>query len=100
MFGLTASDLALITAMFQKHLDVEEAIIYGSRAMGNYKPGSDVDIALKGTLSPNTLGEVYAELNERLPLPYQFDVLAYATLSLPSLIEHIDRYGQCLYKRS
>ncbi len=100
MFGLTASDLALITATLQKHLDVEEAIIYGSRAMGNYKPGSDVDIALKGMLAPETLGEVYAELNERLPLPYQFDVVAYAALSLPSLIEHIDRYGQRFYKRS
>lgn len=100
MFGLTTSDLDLIVAVLRKHADVEEAILFGSRAMGNYKPGSDVDMALKGNLLPETVSDVYAELNERIPLPYQFDVVEYASLSLQSLIEHIDHYGKSIYKRN
>lgn len=90
----------MITEVLQRYPDVEEVVIYGSRAMGNYKPGSDVDLALKGNLKPETSINVAVELNERLPLPYKFDVTAYSTLSNKPLIEHIDRYGKTFYKRS
>lgn len=100
MFGLSISDIELIVEILQRHPDVKEAIVFGSRAMGNYKPGSDVDIAIKGNLSFATSIDIAAELNEHLPLPYMFDVVAYSTLSHGHLREHIDRYGQVLYKRS
>ena len=99
MFGLNARDLDLIIETLRRHPDIEDALVFGSRAMGNYKPGSDVDIALKGNLKPETLIDVAVELNERLPLPYKFDVVAYSTLSHQPLIEHIDQYGKILYKR-
>jgi predicted nucleotidyltransferase len=47
-FGLTHSDLHAIKQVLAKYPQIEQAIIFGSRAKGNYKPGSDVDIALKG----------------------------------------------------
>lgn len=100
MFGLKPDDITLIVEVLRRHLDVQEAIVFGSRAMGNYKPGSDVDIALKGNLSPETPCEISVELNERLPLPYKFDVVAYAAISHEPLAEHIDSYGKVLYKRS
>lgn len=100
MFGLKAKDIDLIVEILQRHPDVEEALVYGSRAMGNYKPGSDIDIVLKGKLKPETANEITVELNERLPLPYKFDVIAYSAISHKPLIEHIDRYGKVLYKRS
>jgi predicted nucleotidyltransferase len=100
MFGLTPKDIDLIIKTLQRYPDVEEVVVYGSRAMGNYKPGSDVDIALKGKLLTGTAGDIFAELNERLPLPYKFDVIEYSTISLKSLIEHIDQYGKTLYKRT
>ena len=100
MFGLKPSDIAAIVDVLRSFPDIEEAIVFGSRAMGNHKPGSDVDIALKGNLALETSNDVTAILNERLPLPYKFDVIAYSTLSNKDLTEHIDHYGKTLYKRS
>ena len=99
MFGLKTSDIEVIIEILKRHPDVEEAIIFGSRAMGNYKVGSDVDIALKGGLKPNTANEITVQLNERISLPYKFDVIAYPTLTHKPLLEHIDRFGKILYKR-
>ncbi len=55
ILGLKDSDLENIIAVLQKEAEVEKAIIFGSRAKGNYKKGSDVDIALKGTRLDNTI---------------------------------------------
>lgn len=99
MFGLSSSDIESITKTLRSHPEVEEAIIFGSRAMGNDKPGSDVDFALKGTVDESTATEIAIELNERLPLPYKFDVFAYPTLTNKALIEHIDYYGKTFYRR-
>ena len=100
MFGLKPSGIDRIVEVLRHHPDVEEALIFGSRAMGNYKPGSDVDLALKGNLKSETCSEISIELNERLPLPYKFDVIAYSSLSHKPLIEHIDRYGKTLYTQT
>ncbi len=99
MFGLTERHIDLIVRATAQHPDVEEAIVFGSRAMGNYKPGSDVDIALKGNLNADTCSDIFVELNEYLPLPYKFDVLAYSSILEQPLVEHIDCYGKLLYKK-
>lgn len=100
MFGLNPSDINLVVNVLRRYPDVEEAIVFGSRAMGNYKPGSDVDIALKGNLMPDTSINIIIELNERLPLPYKFDILTYSDISHQPLLEHIDQHGKILYNRS
>lgn len=100
MFGLRRSDIDAILKTLVRYEEVEEAILFGSRAMGNFKPGSDVDIALKGILSPDTVMEIGIELNERLPLPYKFDVLAYSAQLPGPLREDIDQYGKSFYKRT
>jgi predicted nucleotidyltransferase len=100
MFGLRDSDIESIRTVLRRYSDVDEAIVFGSRAMGNYKPGSDVDLAIKGNLKPSTATDINVELNERLPLPYKFDVLAYSEITHAPLIEHIDQFGKVLYKRS
>jgi predicted nucleotidyltransferase len=100
MFGLTGEDIHLIVQAIAKHSDVEEAVVFGSRAMGNYKPGSDVDIALKGALQSDTCSDVFAELNEHLPLLYKFDVVEYSQIQESALRKHIDHYGKVLYKRT
>lgn len=96
-FGLQDFDLKIICEVLRRYPDIEEALIFGSRAMGNYKPGSDIDIALKGQLSEETLNHVFRELNERAPLPYKFDVVDYSTLVNQPLVDHIDRHGKRLY---
>lgn len=100
MFGLKPSEIDSIIATLRSHPEVEEAIIYGSRAMGNFKPGSDVDLALKGKANQDTAIAISIELNERLPLPYKFDVLAYSSLTNQALKQHIDQYGKIFYRRS
>lgn len=100
MFGLNSNEIDLICSVFKKYQDIDEVILYGSRAMGNFKPGSDVDFALKGALHEETVSNVYAQLNERTPLPYKFDVLSYSELTNLSLKEHIDVHGQSFYKKT
>jgi predicted nucleotidyltransferase len=72
---------------------VEAAVLFGSRALGRQKKGSDVDIALKGHVDFSTLSAISYALNEKTNLPYFFDVLAYEKIDNPALKEHIDRYG-------
>lgn len=99
MFGLTSKDIDLIVKVLQLHPDVEEAIVFGSRAMGNYKPGSDMDIALKGSLLSDTRADILVELNERMPLPYKFDVVVYDDISHEPFKERIDHCGKVLYRK-
>jgi predicted nucleotidyltransferase len=101
MFGLTNADIEIITTIFQSHSEIKRVIIFGSRAMGNYKPGSDVDLALQGDTINNILTDaINVELNERSPLPYKFDVVAYTKELHADLKTHIDNYGKIFYQKS
>ena len=80
--------------------DVEMAVLFGSRAMENHKPGSDVDIALKGAaVNRQTVVDVSCRLNEETLMPYHFDVLDFRTIDNPSLHDHINRVGKVIYER-
>lgn len=99
-FGLKQSDLQNIIAVIQQQPEVEEAIIFGSRAKGNFKTGSDIDIALKGAEVNHTITRnISYFLNEETQMPYKFDVLNYHTIANKDLVEHIDRAGMSFYKR-
>jgi uncharacterized protein len=98
-FGLTDSEQELIGGVLRRHDEVTAAKIFGSRAKGNSKPNSDVDIALWGNISFSTLNAIAGELDE-LPLPYTFDVQVYDAIRHQPLREHIDRVGQSLYARA
>ena len=100
MFGLLDRDIKEITELFESFPDIEQALIFGSRAKGNYKRGSDVDIALKGSqLSLDTVITVQGILNEDTIMPYHFDVLHYPTLANADLVAHIDRVGVVFYEK-
>jgi predicted nucleotidyltransferase len=99
-FGLSEEDINAIRVVLSRYQEVEEARIMGSRAKGNYKAGSDVDISLKGnTLSINIAAAIQEELNEETLLPYQFDVLCYDSIESKDLRIHIDRVGIVLYRK-
>lgn len=98
MFGLIDSDLHYINVALAKFEAIEYGIIFGSRAMGNYKSGSDIDIAIKGQgITPKTLYKLSDLLNEEYPLPYFFDIIHYEGISNIDLKNHIDREGKIIY---
>ena len=99
MHGLTKRDMKYILEAVKKHPEIEEVILYGSRAMGNHKKGSDVDLALVGKeVTHKVLRKVHEDLNEELPLPYFFDVLIYHEITNQELKKHIDNLGKSIYK--
>jgi uncharacterized protein len=98
-FGLPEETIAEIQAVLSLYPEVEKAILYGSRAMGNFKPGSDIDLTLVGAeLTHNHLLGVMSDLDDLL-LPWMIDLSLFATLDHPGLREHIVRVGVTLYER-
>ena len=97
--GLSATDFSIIKTTIASFEDVESATLFGSRAKGNYKTGSDIDIAIKlkqattNTLTSNPINLIHDKLEEETPPPYFFDVINYHTIKNQALIEHIDRVG-------
>ncbi|HHW47185.1 MAG TPA: nucleotidyltransferase domain-containing protein [Clostridiaceae bacterium] len=97
-FGLSEDDLRYIVDTVKKYPEIEKAVIFGSRSKGNYKRGSDVDIAIYGeNVSFDTLSSLHAALEEQSPLPYFFDIVDYTHLEHPELKEHIDRVGKVIF---
>lgn len=99
--GLLDRDFTFILEAAKKDPNIEELVLFGSRAMGNYKPGSDVDLAVKGeNVDRSTIRRLSECINEELPLPYFFDVLDYNTIENEALKTHIDRHGIVIYRKN
>ncbi len=98
-YGLTGSIIDSIQQVLETNPKVDKAFLFGSRAKGNYKEGSDIDLAVKGQeLSFADILNLIGKL-EDLNLPYKVDLLDYNTIKEPALIEHIDRVGIEFYSR-
>ena len=97
--GLTEKAVTQICEVFSKHPEVEKVILYGSRAKGNYKPGSDIDLTLLGAdLTQKILGQIQSELDDGL-LPYRFDLSIFSQITHFDLINHIHRVGVIFYEK-
>ena len=93
-FGLSDADISYIKQVISGFTEIESALIFGSRAMGNFKPGSDIDICIKGKkVTFDTVASLKANLEEMGPMPYLVDVVAYELLESAELQKHIDQYG-------
>ncbi len=99
-YGLTDQDLTQMRAAMAQFPEIAEVILFGSRAKGNYKPGSDVDLAIKGdNVSHATVYRLADLLNEEYPFPYFFDVIDYNSIEEPDLTDHINRVGIAIFPR-
>ncbi|MFH1362325.1 MAG: nucleotidyltransferase domain-containing protein [bacterium] len=99
-FGLTEEIIGKINNIFAKYPQVEEVILYGSRAKGNFKKGSDIDLTLKGRgLDLSLANKISLEIDDLL-LPYSFDISILDQISNPDLISHIKRRGVIFYSSS
>ena len=98
-YGLKDGDIEAISSVFAKHREIEKVILYGSRAMGSYRNGSDIDLVLIGNdLSFEELLRIKGELDDLL-LPYKIDLLLYSKINNEDLLEHIKRVGLTFYER-
>ncbi len=100
-FGLKETAIEMIQQVLARHPQVEEAILYGSRAKGNFRPGSDIDLTLRGgpELTWKVLYRIIRELDD-LPLPYTFDISLLREIDDPGVLDHIQRVGVTFYRRS
>lgn len=98
--GLPASAMAAIQMVLATYPEVEAAILYGSRALGRHRPASDIDLTLTGhAISNATLARIDADLDDLL-LPWVIDLSALSAICNPALLDHIQRAGVLLYRRS
>ena len=98
-FGLTQDEVDEIIALLKSYPAVERACIFGSRAKGTHKRGSDIDMALYGKNLGQSATHISYQLNEESLLPYFFDVLDYSAITSQDLKDHIDRVGLFFYSR-
>jgi len=98
-FGLSEQTIISINAVFESFPEIEKVIIYGSRAKGNYKNGSDIDLSLLGdSINLYLLNRIELALDDLL-LPYTFDFSIYHQITNPEFIEHINQVGQIFFLR-
>lgn len=99
-YGLPEATIQNICATLRRYPQVEQAILYGSRAKGNYKNGSDIDLTLRGSpgLTLHLLYKILDDLDDLL-LPYTIDLSILDHIDDSDLIEHIQRVGVTLYEK-
>ena len=98
-FGLSDSTITKIQHVFAKYAQIEKVVVYGSRAKGNFRPGSDIDLALFGIdLDQQQCSDIAEELDDLL-LPYMIDLSIFDQLRHSELKEHIERVGRIFYQK-
>ena len=98
-FGLASTAVEKIRNVFASHPEVERSVLYGSRATGTYKNGSDIDLTMYGEdLNHTLLLKILDELDDLL-LPWMIDLSIFRQIDNVSLREHIERAGVVFYQR-
>lgn len=98
-YGLHTEQLIEIQHTIAGNPNVTEAILFGSRAKGNQRSGSDVDIVLKGDqLTFDDILNIGVQFEESY-LPFTFDVILFDHIKESELLDHIERVGANIFKR-
>lgn len=98
MFGILPKSYQLLLKTLSEFIEIEKAAIYGSRAIGNFKQGSDIDLAIYGNkITQETILKLKTKLEQKLPIPYFFDLTHYETILNKELKNHIDEFGKIFY---
>ena len=99
-FGLRNEDLEYIKNKIKKFSEIEKAVIFGSRAKGNYQKASDIDIAIFGdVITLDTIAKLHSDLEELSPMPYMFDIVSFNDIDNYALKDHIIRVGKTIFER-
>lgn len=96
--GISSSEMDQLQSVFERETSVSEVVLYGSRANGTHRPGSDIDLTLKGTaLTTQRLMDLSTEMDDLL-LPYEIDLSVFDHIDNPDLVEHIKRVGKVVFR--
>ena len=96
---LTDNQISGILEILKENKKLQKVVLYGSRAKGNFSPGSDIDLALTGdSLDFNDIVDYKVKL-DNLPILNKIDLVIYDQIKEPALIEHIKRIGKVIYQR-
>lgn len=97
--GLNEKTIKDIISALARFPEVERAVLFGSRAKGTHRTGSDIDLALTGdALNTRLVGRIEDALDELL-LPYQFSLVILSQKTDPDVAAHIDRVGIILFQK-
>jgi predicted nucleotidyltransferase len=95
--GLKPTDFEKIQELFKSYSEIEKVIVYGSRAKGNYKTYSDIDLTFVGEkINLSIQNKIENDLDDLL-LPYKFDISNFSNIKNVDLINHINRVGKLIY---
>lgn len=99
-YGLSQQTLQKIHDVFVQYPQIEEVVLYGSRARGDYKNGSDIDLTLYGgdSLTHTILSKIANDLDDQL-LPYTIELSIFKNIRNPDMVEQIERVGVVFYKK-
>ena len=97
-FGLSDTVIRELQGVFRRHANIKKVLIFGSRSKGNYRTGSDIDLAIVGNdIDYNQLLSILCEIDD-LELLYSVDLLDYQKKKGTPIGDHIDRVGQVFYE--
>ena len=99
MFGIYLKSYDEIIKILESCESINKVIIYGSRAKGNSREGSDIDFTIMGSVTEKDFSKFWHDLDESY-IPYKFDISIYDNLKSESLKDHINRVGKIFYKRN
>ena len=97
-FGLSRNTIDIINNYFKNIPEIDMVKIYGSRALGTFRKGSDIDLAIFGNINSSLITKIRSEIDE-LPTPYMFDITDYNTIGNIKLKTHIDEFGEIFYTK-
>lgn len=98
-FGITQKDITVLEEIFRKYSSVKLVHIFGSRAKGNFKPTSDIDLAIMNkNVSRDTAYQIKSDFQDS-NIPYVIDLVNLEDISNKELIDHIKRVGIPIYSR-
>nr|WP_321377181.1 nucleotidyltransferase domain-containing protein [uncultured Bacteroides sp.] len=98
MFGLSEGVISELNNVFRKYPIIDEVIIFGSRSKGNFTNGSDIDLAVKGSVTSDDILKINLDI-EDLELLYKVDVISYNEKIGTPIGRHIDRVAKVFYKK-
>jgi len=95
--GLADEILADLRRVFARHSSIEEVRLFGSRAKGTHRPGSDIDLAVFApSMSEAEFSALWQEIDD-LPILFKIDFLHWDRLANTVLRDKIRREGRRIY---